>query len=194
MVRRAAPRPSGSLAGAAARQVAFLRAVNVGGRGVVRMADVRTAFEAAGCSNVQTVIASGNVLFDAPAAGADALRSRIRRGLAVHLGAEPVVVYRTMRDVRRLVAAAPFGALVEDREVKLYVLFVAEKPARRPTFPRMLQKERLEAIGRHERDVLVVSRRKPNGMYGFPNNWIEAELGVVSTARSWSTVTKLAAK
>jgi len=41
-------------------------------------------------------------------------------------------------------------------------------------------------------DVLIVSRRKPNGMYGFPNNWIERELGVVATARNWSTVTKLA--
>ena len=28
-----------------------------------------------------------------------------------------------------------------------------------------------------------------NGMYGFPNNGIEKELGVVSTARNWSTVT-----
>ena len=37
----------------------------------------------------------------------------------------------------------------------------------------------------------LVSRRKPNGMYGFPNNWIEKELGITSTARNWSTVTKI---
>jgi len=41
-------------------------------------------------------------------------------------------------------------------------------------------------------DLLIVSRRKPNGMYGFPNSWVEKELGVVATARNWSTVAKLA--
>ena len=49
----------------------------------------------------------------------------------------------------------------------------------------------LEAIGMRGNDVLIVSRRKPNGMYGFPANWLEGELGVAATARNWSTVRKL---
>jgi hypothetical protein len=36
-----------------------------------------------------------------------------------------------------------------------------------------IARARLEAIGTRGEDVFLVSRRKPNGMYGFPNNFIE---------------------
>jgi uncharacterized protein (DUF1697 family) len=170
--------------------VAFLRAINVGGRAVVKMADVQAAFTAAGCDNVKTFIASGNILFEATAVS-DRLRARIAANVGRLLGAEPVIVYRSMRDLERLVAAAPFGAMAGDAALKLYVAFVVEKTKQRPRFPLQLPKEELEAIGMKNGDVLIVSRRKPNGMYGFPNNWIEKELAVASTARNWSTVRRL---
>ena len=44
--------------------------------------------------------------------------------------------------------------------------------------------ERLEAF--------IVSRRKPNGFYGFPHNFLEAELKVPATCRNWNTVTRIA--
>ena len=156
------------------------------------MADVQAAFTKAGCRNVSTYIASGNVIFDAPASDAAALRRRICRGMRALLGAEPVIVYRTGQELQKLVDAAPFGALAGDRTIKLYVAFLVEKPRGRTTFPRDLPREALEAIGLNNGDALIVSRRKPNGMYGFPANWIEKDLGVVATARNWSTVTKLA--
>jgi hypothetical protein len=42
-----------------------------------------------------------------------------------------------------------------------------------------------------EREVLVVSRRKKNGFFGFPSSFVEAELGVSATTRNWSTVRKI---
>lgn len=41
------------------------------------------------------------------------------------------------------------------------------------------------------REVFIVSRRKKNGFYGFPNNFIEKELRVPATTRNWSTLTKI---
>jgi uncharacterized protein (DUF1697 family) len=171
--------------------VAFLRAINVGGTGIVKMADLQKAFAGAGCRNVRTFIASGNVLFDAE--DLDAVRPRILRKVAPLLGAEPVMMFRTLRELEALVRAAPFGTLPDDRAIKLYVMFMARKPAGNPAFPLSLPKEGLDAIGMVKRDVLIVSRQKPNGWYGFPANWIERELGVPATARNWSTVTKLVA-
>ena len=43
-----------------------------------------------------------------------------------------------------------------------------------------------------DREVFIVSRRKKNGFFGFPNAFIEQELGVSVTSRNWSTVTKIA--
>lgn len=34
-------------------------------------------------------------------------------------------------------------------------------------------------------------KKKKNGGYGFPNNFIEKELGVQTTTRNWSTVSKI---
>ena len=46
------------------RYIAFLRAINVGGRHTVKMDFLRDFFESLGFSNVETFIASGNVVFD----------------------------------------------------------------------------------------------------------------------------------
>ena len=157
------------------------------------MADVQAAFAAAGCVNVRTVIQSGTVLFDAPARVPQAFRRRVQGALRPLLGTEPVIAYRSIDDLRRIVDAKPFGALVADRTVKLYVAFLTAKPTIAPRFPLRLPKEMLEALAIANGDVLIVSRRKPSGMYGFPANWIEKELGVAATARNWSTVTRIVA-
>jgi hypothetical protein len=38
-----------------------------------------------------------------------------------------------------------------------------------------------------------VARRKPTGWFGYPNNWIEKEFGVIGTTRNWSSLQKVAA-
>jgi len=170
--------------------VAFLRAVNVGGKGLVKMADLQKAFTSAGAKNVRTVIASGNVVFDAPAA-LGPMRDRILKKVGALLGAEPVIVFRTLPYLERLIDAAPFGALVNDKRIKLYVLFLSGKPKALPAFPITIPKEAIEVPAMHEQDALLVSRRKPNGMYGFPGLWTEKELGVASTARNWTTIVRI---
>ena len=47
------------------RLIAFLRAINVGGHNVT-MEKLRKQFEALGCEEVETFIASGNVIFTSP--------------------------------------------------------------------------------------------------------------------------------
>jgi uncharacterized protein (DUF1697 family) len=164
--------------------------VNVGGRGLVKMTDLQQAFTAAGAKNVRTVIASGNVVFEAPAA-LGALRERIARKVRPLLGAEPEIAFRTLPYLERMIAAAPFGSLAGDRTLKLYVLFLMGKPKRLPMFPMTIPKEVIDVTGMYEREALVVSRRKPNGFYGFPGLWTEKELGVSSTGRNWSTIVRI---
>jgi uncharacterized protein (DUF1697 family) len=173
--------------------VALLRAVNVGGRGLVKMTELQNAFAAAGAKGVRTVIASGNVVFDAPAA-LGPLRGRILKQVRPLVGADPQIAFRTLPYLQRLVAAAPFGPLVNDRTVKLYVLFLLSTPRRLPAFPMTIPKEVIEVTGLYERDALIVSRRKPNGFYGFPGLWTEKELGVASTGRNWSTILRIAGR
>ena len=58
------------------RRIAFLRAINVGGH-VVKMDHLRKLLTSFGLENVETVIASGNVVFD-DEVDIDSRRSRTR--------------------------------------------------------------------------------------------------------------------
>lgn len=159
---------------------------------MVKMTDLRSAFERAGCCHVRTFIASGNVLFDAPARLPQALRRRIATELVKLFGTEPGVCYRTLDEIEALIDAAPFGRMTSDPRLKLYVAFMDRVPAQVPTLPVVVEKELVEIIAIRAADVLIVSRRKPSGMYGFPNACVEA-IGVVATSRNWNTVTRVAA-
>jgi uncharacterized protein (DUF1697 family) len=171
--------------------VAFIRAVNVAGHARVTMTNVQEAFATSGCQNAQTIIQSGNVLFECPRrACADTMRAVARR-LRVVLGEEPQIVLRTVRQIADIIERAPFAGYELTPRVKFYVAFLAGTPRRLPPFPVSNSKEMLEAIAIVDREVFIVSRLKKNGFFGFPNNFIEDELAVAATTRNWSTVTKI---
>lgn len=168
-----------------------MRAINVAGHASVRMSDVRDAFAAAGCRNVRTYIQSGNVIFESPARDAAATLRKVRGRLRNLLDDEPHIVLRTVREIEDLVKRAPFKDVQAEPGIKLYVAFLSQKPRIKPRFPLVSSKEALEAVAMSDREVFVVSRRKKNGFFGFPNNFIEHELEVSASTRNWSTVTKI---
>jgi uncharacterized protein (DUF1697 family) len=87
------------------RCVAFLRAVNVGGR-VARMDALKRAFEAAGAVEPETFLASGNVVFSSKVF--KGLEARLARALAASLSFEVPVFVRTLEEVVALAAHRPF--------------------------------------------------------------------------------------
>jgi uncharacterized protein (DUF1697 family) len=90
------------------RYVALLRGINVGGRNIVPMAELRAAFVDDGYDDVSTYIQSGNVLFasSSPQKGLEVeLESMLERRFKVPL----VVVVRSHRQLRDVVGKAPEG-------------------------------------------------------------------------------------
>ena len=170
--------------------VAFLRAINVGGRSMIRMDALKRAFDEAGCGSARTYIQSGNVVFECHENRAPAVFRSIHARVRPLLGSEPTILFRTLDELERLVRANPFKALRAGPEKKLYVTFLAAS-AKKPKGSIVLEKEALEVVGMKGPDVYIVSGRKKNGFYGFPNNFIEKELGVPGTSRTWSTVNKV---
>ena len=93
---------------ARADYVALLRGINVGGRNIVPMADLRTAFEEAGFGAVGTYIQSGNVLFESDEPRAS-LEHRVESLIESRFGMTLVVVVRSRRQLRNVVEGAPDG-------------------------------------------------------------------------------------
>lgn len=92
--------------------VAFLRAINVGGRRVT-MERLRAAFEGLRFDEVSTFIASGNVVFRATGASPQ-LEPRIEDTLSRALGFEVVTFVRSASQIRRIVGGQPFGPRAAD--------------------------------------------------------------------------------
>jgi uncharacterized protein (DUF1697 family) len=108
-------------------------------------------------------------------------------------GERCVIVVRPSSTLAALAAANPFAACAAGATDKLYVSFLSRQSAKRPRLPLVSPLERLTVFARHGREVLLVSGRKPNGFYGFPNALVEEAFGVPATTRNWSTVRRLAA-
>jgi uncharacterized protein (DUF1697 family) len=168
------------------RWVALLRAVNLGARNKVPMAELRRLLTDAGYGDVRTYVASGNVILDGPA-GRAALGAELERVVADAFGVTTTAILRKPREIAAVVAAHPFGADPSDT----HVVFLAARPGKTAA-------ARLEAADPGaDRAVLngaEVYLNLPHGVHGsrLSNARIESLLGVPGTLRNWRTVTALA--
>ena len=89
--------------------LALLRGINVGGRNVIRMAELRECFESEGFRDVVTYIQSGNVIFRASSSGPGALTARIERMLAAAFDYGAKVTLRSQEQMRAVVGGVPEG-------------------------------------------------------------------------------------
>ena len=111
------------------KYVAFLRAINVGGH-IVKMDYLRTLFEALGFKNVETFIASGNVVFEAKSQKPASLEKKIEQHLLKQLGYPVETFIRTVEEVASVGSAQPFSkAELKGSDTRLYVGFLATSPS-----------------------------------------------------------------
>ena len=89
--------------------LALLRGINVGGRNVIRMAELRSCFEAEGFRDVVTYIQSGNVIFRSASSGPGVLTARIEEMLATSFGYRAKITLRSRDQMRAVVEGAPAG-------------------------------------------------------------------------------------
>ncbi|HEY1110246.1 MAG TPA: DUF1697 domain-containing protein [Opitutaceae bacterium] len=107
------------------RSVAFLRGINTGGHRVA-MTELRKQFETLGLKNVETYIASGNVIFDTPKGATPALEKKIEQHLAKALGFPTPACVRTLAEIEAVAGHKAFPKVAEDDSLWIYLL--REKP------------------------------------------------------------------
>lgn len=103
------------------RYVAFFGSINVGGNRLT-MADLRAAFAAEGLENVETVVASGNVLFDFPERPTPGLEEKLGLMMRHRFGMESAVCVRDRNEVAAAIADNPFAGKNEDKIVHTHFL------------------------------------------------------------------------
>jgi uncharacterized protein (DUF1697 family) len=175
------------------KYVAFLRAINVGGH-VVKMDQLRTVFEGLGFINVETFIASGNVIFDTSTKNTKSLELKIEKHLLDELGYPVATFVRAITDLPGIIDYKPFDESELEAEGNvLYVGFLAEPPG-----DAVIKKLRSCAT---EVDLFQVSGRELYWLLRtkfsdsqFSGARLEKVLGMPTTLRNSNTIKRIAAK
>ncbi len=175
------------------RYVAFLRAINVGGH-VVKMDALKRFFEALEFSNVETVIASGNVIFDASTKNAGSLEKKIESHLHKKLGYEVATFLRTPAEMTRIAEYKPFKKSELDADGNmLYIGFLADAPAAAASKKLLAFANDVDSFRVHGREVYWLCRKKFSESK-FSGAHMERTLAMPTTLRNVNTVRKIAAK
>src|SRR5439155_994243 len=98
------------------RYAAFLRGVMPVN---AKMSDLKKAFEAAGFTDVKTILGSGNVVFSARAASEASLQQRAEAAMAERLGRTFLTIIRPIDALRDLLASDAYRALAAGRALEL---------------------------------------------------------------------------
>jgi uncharacterized protein (DUF1697 family) len=87
--------------------VALLRAVNVGGKNIIRMAALRECLEQAGFVSVQTLIQSGNVILESSERSVPRVTNVLEDAVSKTMGTSSLIVVLTHARLRSVVMDAP---------------------------------------------------------------------------------------
>jgi len=175
------------------KYVAFLRAINVGGH-TVKMDYLRGLFETLGFSNVETFIASGNVIFDSPSKNTKSLEKKIEDYLRTTLGYEVATFIRTMPEVAAVAHYKPFSdAELSADGSALYIAFLPGRPADEAVHRLLSFATEFDAFHVRGREAYWLCRKKISES-DFSGAMLVKTLGMQATMRNSSTVRKIASK
>jgi uncharacterized protein (DUF1697 family) len=170
--------------------ICMLRGVNLGGHHKIKMDDLRAMCTGLKLTGVQTHLQSGNVIFRTDERSLANLADRIQTRINRKCGFRPDIMFRTIPEMREVVARNPFAMRKGIEPGKLAVVFLEGEPsstARRALLEMDIAPEELHVIGRQ----LYIYF--PNGQARPKISWHEVGkiLRMSSTARNWNTTTRL---
>ncbi len=168
--------------------VAFLRAINVGGR-QVKMAQLVGLFESLGLDAVTTHIASGNVRYRTRSSPAT-LEPRIEALLREALGFEVETFIRTPTELVAVIRAAPFTQKEIAAAHAQMFCFLKEAPTKAvgtAIAALSCASDRFAVVGRELHWLRVTRESDPK-----IHRAVEKALGVTMTGRNLNTVRKMA--
>jgi uncharacterized protein (DUF1697 family) len=173
--------------------IALLRGINVGGHKQVAMADLRDLLTQLDFANVQSVLQSGNLVFQSQTTRTGAaLERRLEEEARKRLDLQADFIVRTVEEWKAAIAGNPFRTEAQHDPGHLLLAFFKTAPDAKDV--KALQAaisgpERVYATGR---EAYIVY---PDGIgrSRLTHTLIERKLGVRGTGRNWNTVLKLRA-
>jgi len=169
---------------------ALLRGINVGGKNIIKMADLRACFEGMGFSDVRTYIQSGNVLFRTAEPDQAKLIGRIEETLSATFDYEPMIVTRSGEEMRAVVAQAPEGFGSAPDAYRYDVIFLKGSLSSAEVIETIPTKPGVDAIYAGDR-VVYFTRLTARASSSRLSRVVSMPIYQSMTIRNWRTTNKL---
>ena len=172
--------------------VGLLRAVNLAGKNMVSMTELRDLMSKLGMEDVRTLLQSGNVIFRSDIRSPAKVEKVLEDGVEKRFGLKTEFFVRTVEEMNELVSANPFPREAKQDPGHLVVGFLKGAPdsaAVTALQKAIVGREVVRAVGRHSYTVFPdgIGRSK------LTSAMVEKKLGTRGTGRNWNTVLKLQA-
>lgn len=171
--------------------ISLLRGINVGGNTTIKMDELRDLYASQGLSNVQTVLQSGNVVFQSPLTDSLALSHSLEAGISQRFGLHTRVFLRTLDEFKAMLGRNPFSADESD-PARMVVMFLSDIPTGEAVESLKKAYDGPETMYFRGTEVFLYYP-DGQGRSRLTNVFIERKLNVSGTARNWNTVNRLLA-
>lgn len=171
------------------KYAAFLRGIGPGNPNM-RNDRLREVFEELGFKNVQSVISSGNVIFDSTSTDMQAMESLLEKAWHDKLGFNGTTIIRSQQQLQDLVSSEPFKGLVHGPSSYLMVTFF-KHPTEIPfVMPFQPENKPYELVGASDCEIYSVTDNSDIPTTDLMT-WLEKQFGKQISSRTWLTVNRI---
>jgi uncharacterized protein (DUF1697 family) len=176
-----------------AKHIAFLKAINVGGHSV-KMDYLKSLFEKMDFENVETFIASGNVVFETKSKSVDAIKKKIETKLEISLGYKVATFIRTTKELKKIAEHKPFEESdLNNKQSYLYVGFLYNQPNKELQKKVLALSDKANEFYFNDKELYWLCRKNFSDS-GITGKTLEKALGMETTIRKSTTIRKMVVK
>ena len=167
------------------KYITLIRGINVGGKNIIKMAELKQLFEKLGMKEVSTYIQSGNVIFSNP--GQEGIKQKIEEALSDNLKDDIKITLLTAADIKSIIHNKPEDFGTEPDKYKYDIIFMIEPVTPKEAMNTIRSKENIDYM--YDGEKVLYIRRLKEGLH-FPN-LIKLPIYKNLTIRNWNTTVKL---
>ena len=168
----------------------LLRGINVGGKNIIKMVDLKASFEEMGFSNVVTYIQSGNVVLQSEDKDKAAITTKIEKGFSKRFNFAAKVVVISQKELAAIVKSAPDGFGKEEKKYRYDVIFLKEPLTTKEAMKSVSTREGVDSA-HAGKQALYFSRLISRAAQSYLTKIIGMPVYQNMTIRNWNTTTKL---
>jgi len=166
----------------------FLRGINVGGKNIINMNDLKSALINKQFENVKSYINSGNIVLKHKGSRQEAAQI-IKELIQSQFKLSIEVIVKTEKELGMIIENEPFSEKENDNSKKIVVMLSGKIDKEKALT--IKDDERIEENFYSMNDLLYIYYHNGAGRSKFTLTYIEKKLNITATGRNWNTIIKM---